>query len=122
RLLVKLVRLVPKEYHNGVREGQIVVPLEYREAKDFIVQAQQLVNELSGAWRQANRKAYDRNGPALIEKMEQTEQQIVAKADPSMVRKASRESSCCSISGGAVSISKPLINAPSMQSKNRKRS
>ena len=37
RLLVKLVRLVPKEYHNGVRDGQIVVPLEYREAKDFIV-------------------------------------------------------------------------------------
>ena len=38
RLLVKLVRLVPKEYHNGVRDGQVVVPLEYREAKDFIVQ------------------------------------------------------------------------------------
>ncbi|MEP6698983.1 MAG: hypothetical protein ABJB09_04560, partial [Verrucomicrobiota bacterium] len=26
RLLVKLVRLVPKEYHNGVRDGQVVVP------------------------------------------------------------------------------------------------
>jgi high-affinity iron transporter len=91
RLLVKLVRLVPKEYRNGVREGQVVVPLEYREAKDFIVQSQQLVNELSGAWHQANRAAYDQGGPALTEKLEQTEQQIVNKADPAKVERSANE-------------------------------
>jgi len=91
RLLVKLVRLVPKEYHNGVRDGQVIVPLEYREAKDFIVQAQQLVNELSGAWRQADRSTYEKSGPALAGKLEQTEQQIVSRVDPAKVESSTNE-------------------------------
>lgn len=91
RLLVKLVRLVPKEYHNGVRGGQIVVPLEYREAKDFIVQAQQLVSELSGAWRQSKAKAFEKYSTALIGKMEATERLIIAKGDPSEVESAAKE-------------------------------
>jgi high-affinity iron transporter len=91
RLLVKLVRLVPKEYHNGVRDGQVVVPLEYREAKDFIVQAQQIVSELSGAWRQSKAQAFEKYSTALIGKMEATERLIVAKADPSQVEDASKE-------------------------------
>lgn len=91
RLLVKLVRLVPKEYHNGVRDGQIVVPLEYREAKDFIVQAQQLVNELRGAWQQADRAAFDKHATTLTEKLEQAEQQIVSKADAAKVESSSNE-------------------------------
>jgi high-affinity iron transporter len=91
RLLVKLVRLVPKEYHNGVRDGQIVVPLEYREARDFIVQAQQLVSELSGAWRQSKAKAFEKYSTALIGKMEATERLIIAKVDPSEVESAAKE-------------------------------
>lgn len=91
RLLVKLVRLVPKEYHNGVRDGQIVVPLEYREAKDFIVQAQQLVSELSGAWRQSKAQAFEKYSTALIGKMEETERLILAKADPAQVEDAAKE-------------------------------
>jgi high-affinity iron transporter len=91
RLLVKLVRLVPKEYHNGVREGQIVVPLEYREAKDFIVQAQQLVSELSGAWRQSKAEAFEKYSTTLIAKMEATERLILAKADAAEVEDAARE-------------------------------
>jgi high-affinity iron transporter len=91
RLLVKLVRLVPKEYHNGVRDGQIVVPLEYREAKDFIVQAQQLVSELSGAWRQSKANAFEKYSTELIGKMEATERLILAKADPSQVEEAAKE-------------------------------
>ena len=91
RLLVKLVRLVPKEYHNGVRDGQIVVPLEYREAKDFIVQAQQLVSELSGAWRQSKAKAFEKYSTTLIGKMEATERLIIAKADPLQVESAANE-------------------------------
>jgi high-affinity iron transporter len=91
RLLVKLVRLVPKEYHNGVRDGQVVVPLEYREAKDFIVQAQQLVSELSGAWRQSKADAFEKYSTALIAKMEATERLILAKADPAEVERAAKE-------------------------------
>jgi high-affinity iron transporter len=91
RLLVKLVRLVPKEYHNGVRDGQVVVPLEYREAKDFIVQAQQLVSELSGAWRQSKTAAFEKYSMALIAKMEATERLILAKADPAEVERAAKE-------------------------------
>jgi len=91
RLLVKLIRLVPKEYHNGVRDGQIVVPLEYREAKDFIVQAQQIVSELSGAWRQSKAQAFEKYSTALIEKMETTERFILAKADPAQVEDAAKE-------------------------------
>lgn len=91
RLLVKLVRLVPKEYHNGVRDGEIVVPLEFREAKDFIVQAQQLVNELSGAWRQSHAAAFEKNGGPIVEKLEATEKLIVAKADPDRVEAAAEE-------------------------------
>jgi high-affinity iron transporter len=91
RLLVKLVRLVPKEYHNGVRDGQVVVPLEYREAKDFIVQAQQLVSELSGAWRQTKADAFEKYSAPLIAKMEATERLILAKAEPSEVEHAAKE-------------------------------
>ncbi len=91
RLLVKLVRLVPKEYHNGVRDGQIVVPLEYREAKDFIVQAQQLVSELSGAWRQSKTEAFEKYSTALIGKMEAAERLILSKADPEKVEDATKE-------------------------------
>jgi high-affinity iron transporter len=91
RLLVKLIRLVPKEYHNGVRDGQIVVPLEYREAKDFIVQAQQLVSELSGAWRQSKAQAFEKYSTTLIGKMEATERLILAKADPAQVEDAAKE-------------------------------
>jgi high-affinity iron transporter len=91
RLLVKLVRLVPKEYHNGVRDGQIVVPLEYREAKDFIVQAQQLVSELSGAWRQSKAQAFEKYSTTLIGKMEGTERLILGKTDPSEVESAAKE-------------------------------
>ena len=52
RLLVRFVNVVPKEYHNGVEgSGNIVIPLEYREAVQFTQQAQGLVNELSPVWR-----------------------------------------------------------------------
>ncbi len=91
RLLVKLVKLVPKEYHNGVRDGEIVVPLEFREAKSFIVQAQQLVSELSGAWRQAHPAAFEKNSGALTANLEETERLIVSKADPEKVEASTRE-------------------------------
>jgi high-affinity iron transporter len=103
RLLVKLIRLVPQEYHNGVRDGQVVVPLEYREAKDFIVQAQQLVSELSGAWRQSKAKEFEKHSTELIAKMEETERLIVAKADPVEVERAAKEIEEILVSGFGLS-------------------
>ena len=47
RLLLKLIVLVPREYAAGVRDGQITVPLEYREAVTFTAQARQMVGELA---------------------------------------------------------------------------
>lgn len=91
RLLVKLVRLVPIEYHNGVRDGEVVVPLEYREAKDFILQAQQLVSELSGAWRQTDAKTFEKHADGLTAKLEETERLIAAKADGQQVESAVKE-------------------------------
>jgi high-affinity iron transporter len=50
RLLLKLVALVPREYASGVRDGEVTVPLEYREAVAFIAQAKQLAGELAPLW------------------------------------------------------------------------
>lgn len=114
RLLVKLVRLVPKEYHNGVRDGQIVVPLEYREAKNFIVQAQQLVSELSGAWRQTNAVAFEKNAPPLMAKLEETERLIVAKADPAEVETRIRQTEQVLASGFGLTAQRPGADKAAM--------
>jgi high-affinity iron transporter len=50
RLLLKLVILVPREYAAGVRDGQVTVPLEYREASTFTAQARQFAGELAPLW------------------------------------------------------------------------
>src|SRR5207253_9407880 len=75
-----------------VRVVQIVVPLDYRQAKDFIVQAQQVVRQLRGVWRQSKAEAFEKYSTALIEKMEATERLIIAKSDPSQVEGAAKES------------------------------
>ena len=46
RIVLKLLRLIPKEYQSGVRDGEITIPIEYREAKSFTIQTQQIINEL----------------------------------------------------------------------------
>lgn len=51
RLLVRFVKLVPKEYRNGVADGHITIALEFREARQFTEQAQALTNELAPVWR-----------------------------------------------------------------------
>lgn len=50
RLLLKLVILVPREYAAGVRDGQVTVPLEYRESAAFTAQARQFAGELAPLW------------------------------------------------------------------------
>ena len=82
RLLLKMLHLVPKEYHNGVRDGEIVVPLEYREAQAFTVQAEQIVNELAASWRADKAAAYAKSGAAVRDRLEELEQVIKTKAAP----------------------------------------
>lgn len=70
RLMRKLVQIVPREYAPGVREGKIVVPLEYREAVAFTAQCRQLLGELAPLWlaeSDAKRDALDRLENHLVE-------------------------------------------------------
>jgi len=85
RLLLKLVKLVPKEYGSGVRAGQITVPLEYREAVMFIVQAQQLVDELNPIWVKSRAEAQQQYHEELSADLTATEKLINQKADPSQI-------------------------------------
>ncbi len=39
RIVLKLLRLIPKEYQSGVRDGEVTIPIEYREARSFTIQA-----------------------------------------------------------------------------------
>ena len=58
RLLVRFIKLVPREYQNGVHNGELIIPLEYREATQFSDQAQTLVNQLAPVWKQEEPQAY----------------------------------------------------------------
>ena len=79
RILLKLLRLVPKEYQAGVREGEIVVPLEYRHAKRFTIQSEQIVNELMPVWRDTKAEALERNGARLFNALDGIETAIDRK-------------------------------------------
>ena len=64
-LLLKLVTVIPTEYRAGVRDGQVTVPLEYREAVSFSAQADEFADELTPLWL-----SHDQNGklqPAVDE-------------------------------------------------------
>ena len=58
RLLIRFIKLVPREYQNGVHNGELIIPLEYREATQFSDQAQTLVNQLAPVWKQEEPQAY----------------------------------------------------------------
>jgi high-affinity iron transporter len=58
RLLLRFVKLVPREYQNGVHNGELIIPLEYREATQFSNQAQTLINQLAPVWKQEEPEAY----------------------------------------------------------------
>ena len=49
-LLLKLVTVIPAEYRAGVRNGEVTVPLEYREAVSFSEQARQFADQLTPLW------------------------------------------------------------------------
>jgi high-affinity iron transporter len=70
RLLVRFVKLVPKEYRNGVANSHITIALEYREAKQFTEQALALTNELAPVWRRDRTAAFTQFHEALHEALE----------------------------------------------------
>ena len=79
RILLKLLRLVPKEYQAGVRDGEIVVPLEYRHAKRFTIQSEQIVNELMPVWRRTKADALEKHGDELFGALDAVETVINKK-------------------------------------------
>lgn len=85
RIILKLLRLIPMEYQSGVRDGEVTIPLEYREAKSFTIQTQQIVNELMPVWRLSKPEVLAKDGPALLEMLDQLEQTINRKAPQARV-------------------------------------
>ena len=79
RIVLKLLRLIPKEYQSGVRDGEVTIPIEYREAKSFTIQARQIVNELMPVWRQTKAQALEKNGQELLGALENLEGAIERK-------------------------------------------
>jgi high-affinity iron transporter len=85
RIVLKLLRLIPKEYQSGVREGQITIPIEYREAKSFTIQTRQIVNELMPVWRQTKAEALEKNSQDLLGTLENLEGAIDRKTAQSEI-------------------------------------
>ncbi len=79
RIILKLLRLIPMEYQSGVRDGEIVIPIEYREARTFTIQCQQIINELMPVWRQTKAQALKERGAELIGGLEELEKTIARK-------------------------------------------
>ncbi|PTY01003.1 hypothetical protein DB346_15480 [Verrucomicrobia bacterium LW23] len=80
RLMLKLLRLIPKEFDAGVREGRIVVPIEYREAVVFTSNVDEIINELAPAWRTSKAEIHAKNAPLLEKEMDALEEAITSKA------------------------------------------
>ncbi|MEZ5404674.1 MAG: hypothetical protein R3F23_00465 [Verrucomicrobiia bacterium] len=85
RLLLKLLRLIPMEYQGGVRNGEITVPLEYREAETFTRQSRQILEELLPTWRNTKTQALSQYGTHLTETLQSLENAITQKQDPKQI-------------------------------------
>ena len=62
-----------------MRDGEVTIPIEYREAKSFTIQTQQIVNELMPVWRQTKSQALKKHGPELLAILENLEDAINRK-------------------------------------------
>jgi high-affinity iron transporter len=90
-LMGKLVKLVPKEYKGGVRAGEIVVPLEYREAVSFTQQATLIFAELAAAWRIEKADALKLHGAEVEELLASLDKSIRKKEDSSIITSQSEK-------------------------------
>jgi len=91
RLLVKLLRLVPIEYKAGVRDGVVIIPIEYREAQTFTLQADQIVDELVAPWSATKAGALAASEPLLREKLRALDREIKKLGDPREVERLASE-------------------------------
>ncbi len=85
RLLARFIDVIPKEYRNGVQDGKVVIPLEYKEAVQFTEQAQSLVNELAPVWRRDQHDAFEKYHGDLIQKLGTLHHQIDQVSDLSVI-------------------------------------
>ncbi len=85
RLLIKLLKLIPLEYAAGVRDGQIVVPIEYREAETFTIQSRQILEELRAPWERERGDVFVKHEPPFREHLEKLEAVIKLKGPQSQV-------------------------------------
>lgn len=85
RLVVKLLRLIPMEYRAGVRDGEIAIPIEYREAVTFTIQAQQILVEIRPSWLKTKAAAVEQHVATLDEGFARLEAAIAAKEDSKIV-------------------------------------
>ncbi len=90
RLLVRFVTVVPKEYHNGVDNGQVTIPLEYQEAVQFVQQAQGLVNELAPTWRRDRPEPFKAHHAELVGGLASLAKQIDQVSEVAAVESSSR--------------------------------
>ncbi len=91
RLLVRFVSVVPKEYHNGVDNGQVTIPLEYQEAVQFTQQAQGLVNELAPTWRRDLAVPYKEHHADLVARLATLAKQIDQTVEVATVESSAKE-------------------------------
>jgi len=90
RLLVRFVKLVPKEYSHGVSDHHITIALEFREARQFAQQAQELVNELAPVWRRDHTEAFAQFHEPLREGLDTLTQRVHKLASQSDVDESSK--------------------------------
>ncbi len=80
RLLLKLVTIIPTEYRNGVADGQVKTPLEYREAQSFTAQARQYADELTPFWLADDALRVPQQ--KLEAELDEADKDVAAKVDP----------------------------------------
>ncbi len=91
RLLVRFVSVVPKEFRNGVDNGQVTIPLEYQEAVQFVQQSQGLVNELAPTWRRDLAAPYKAHHAELVAKLSSLAKQVGQMAEVPAVESSAKE-------------------------------
>lgn len=90
RMLLKLLRLIPVEYQSGVRDGEIVIPIEYREAVTFTIQVRRSLSELVPVWRTSKSSAVKKSGPVLTGMLDNLETAIARKSPLSDIQNQAR--------------------------------
>jgi high-affinity iron transporter len=85
KTLLKLLVLIPQEYAAGVRDGEVTVPFEYREAVIFTQEAHQIVGELAPLWLADGSAATAENVRKLDALLTEAAGAIKAKSDKGVV-------------------------------------